>query len=120
MGPGRMDVVRYEADQNWMGAWQTRSGVQVSMCRDVWNGYGELTQSNEAQAHRWDIVDFLRAQLIIEAQHLLFSFLRDVIVDLLRDVEIESSSTKWLELSLSELPPVPANMRHGPHSAIKL
>lgn len=63
--------------------------------------YGELVDWDGPPAHRWDIVGYPRAQIIIEAQHLLFKFLRDVVGDLLKDVHIESSSTKWVELSLS-------------------
>jgi hypothetical protein len=63
--------------------------------------YGELVDWDEAPAHRWDIVGYPRAQIIIEAQHLLFKFLRDVVGDLLKDVHIESSSTKLVELSLA-------------------
>jgi hypothetical protein len=63
--------------------------------------YGKLADWDEDRAHRWDTVGYPRAQLAIEAQHILYSLLRDVVVDLIKGVEIESMSAKWDELKAS-------------------
>jgi hypothetical protein len=60
--------------------------------------YGKLVQWDKYQAHRWDIVRFPRAQLVIEAQSMLLKFIRGVIEGVLENVLRESMSNKWIEL----------------------
>jgi hypothetical protein len=60
--------------------------------------YGKLVPWNKTEAHRWDIIGYPRAQIILEAQRVLMDFLRKTLEDLLEGVEIESSSSKWAEL----------------------
>lgn len=58
--------------------------------------YGKLVPWDKDQAHRWDIVRFPRAQLVIEAQSMLLKFVRGVIEGVLENVLIESMSNTWI------------------------
>jgi hypothetical protein len=60
--------------------------------------YGKLVPWNKDEAHRWYTIGYPRAQIIVEAQRVLMEFLRKTVEDLLEGVEIESSSSKWIEL----------------------
>ncbi|KAF7504545.1 hypothetical protein GJ744_002101 [Endocarpon pusillum] len=60
--------------------------------------YGKLVPWNQDQAHRWDIIGFPRAHLVIEAQFILLKLLRDVVEGLLQNVQKESGSDKWTAL----------------------
>lgn len=48
--------------------------------------YGQVVPWDGKKAHRWEIVGFPRAQLVIEAQSILMSFLRKTVERLLENV----------------------------------
>ena len=63
--------------------------------------YGNVAQWTREEAHRWDIAGFPRAQLILEAQSLLMTFLKKI-VDIILDGIVDRGeliSTKWLQLA---------------------
>ena len=63
--------------------------------------YGQLTEWEKEAAHRWDIIGFPRAQLILEAQAHLMGFLRKIVEQLLEGVDsgTPSSSEKWTQFT---------------------
>lgn len=63
--------------------------------------YGELTDWEAEAAHRWDIVGFPRARLILEAQYTLLSLLRKIVDQLLDGVDKDRSgySDKWKQIT---------------------
>lgn len=61
--------------------------------------YGSIVPWEAKRAHRWEIVGFPRARLIMEAQSTLLAFLRKLVDDILTGVVQESSNEKWLGLA---------------------
>lgn len=63
--------------------------------------YGELTPWERTAAHRWDIVGFPKAQLILQAQESTMSFLRGVVEQLLEGIDVEQpgASEKWRQMT---------------------
>jgi hypothetical protein len=62
--------------------------------------FGHLVQWEKEGAHRWDMIPYPLAQLILRAQHIFSSFLRDV-VDLLLAPEPQNATkgtTYWNQL----------------------
>ncbi|KAH0367146.1 hypothetical protein KCU65_g4810, partial [Aureobasidium melanogenum] len=62
--------------------------------------YGKLVPWDKGAAERWDIVGYPRAQLILEAQALVFSRLRSIVDLILEGINRESvgASDKWQEM----------------------
>ena len=94
------DWIAFDVDQTRM-AWEN-GWVAVKHCDHAVTmfgaEYGRLVPWDLDQAHRWDIIGFPRAHLVIEAQFILLKLLRDVVEGLLRNVQKESGSDKWIEL----------------------
>jgi HicA toxin of bacterial toxin-antitoxin, len=60
--------------------------------------YGGVVPWEKNKAHRWDIIGFPRAQLVIEAQSVLMGFLRKTVERLLENVSSASLSSTWQRL----------------------
>ena len=61
--------------------------------------YGKLVPYDLVASHHWDAIGYPRARLILEAQSILYSFLRKFLEALLSGVGIEGSRTKWETLT---------------------
>jgi hypothetical protein len=63
--------------------------------------YGELAKWESRPVHRWDIVGFPRARLILEAQAHLMKFLRSIVEQILEGIDLDTSgsSNKWKEMT---------------------
>ncbi|MCJ1400721.1 hypothetical protein MMC11_003929 [Xylographa trunciseda] len=63
--------------------------------------YGEIVNWEKEATHRWDIVGFPRARLVLEAQSRLMALLRNIVEQLLEGVNTDNpgSSEKWKELT---------------------
>lgn len=57
--------------------------------------YGQLTKFDEANCHQWYNIGYPRAGLILEAQALLYNFLRRFLPLLLDNVNVEDGCLKW-------------------------
>lgn len=57
--------------------------------------YGQLVEWNEIQAHRWDIVGFPRAQMVLRAQEVLMKFLRRMVESLTAAEGGVLGTVKW-------------------------
>lgn len=65
--------------------------------------YGQLTKWEKDAAHRFDIIGFPRAQLILEAQENILSLLRNIVEQILEGVDTskqgQSTSEKWMQIT---------------------
>lgn len=66
--------------------------------------YGRLTKWEKDAAHRFDIIGFPRAQLILEAQENILSLLRNIVEQILDGVDTskqgQSTSEKWMQITM--------------------
>ncbi|MCJ1382619.1 hypothetical protein MMC17_005732 [Xylographa soralifera] len=86
-------------------AWQS-GALAVEHCSSclVMYGpkYGDIVNWEKEAAHRWDVVGFPRARLILEAQARLLGLLRNVVEQLLEGLDTNNpgASEKWIELTM--------------------
>lgn len=91
------DWVLFDVRQTKMG-W-VNGLFAIDFCKDAVQmygpNYGHLVPWEKNKAHRWEIMGYPRAQLVIEAQSTLMSFLRSTVEKLLENVTGNSLSSTW-------------------------
>lgn len=86
--------------------------------------YGELVHWGKNEAHRWDIIGFPRAKLILQAQVELMSLLRKILDIILLDVDtsllptpIQSSLVRSVDFNHSDIHGFSGSYYNEPYSA---
>lgn len=81
-------------------AWVGKVDIQYCELGMIMHGpeYGSLVDWNEQAAHRSEMIGFPRAQLVLEAQQFLSRFLRNVVEQLVGDLDATSSKDDTDEL----------------------
>jgi hypothetical protein len=89
----------FDLDQTFLGWSKGGYVVEYADCSVVMYGtrHGEVVPRNAEAAHRWEIIGFPRAQVVLKAQGLVMQLLRGIVEDILEGVE--GTGAEWTELT---------------------